>query len=115
MNFEYIPHSPLKINFRAIGGKRLFFPAGAKNIPIISKRLRRPFNTIRCVNKGKILGRVMEPAFKMNHAVINGISEAKIARSAARYKIPTYNDANAKLKLILVNSLIGRISYMPYI
>ena len=70
-------------------------PAKIKYLPILIKNMPHPFKTIKCVNKGKILGHITEPNFKTHQAVNAGIS-----------KINASTYANRKLKLILLRSLV---------
>ena len=48
------------------------------------KTLPPPYDKIKCVPKGKILGRIMEPNKNMNHAVTENIRKAKTARHATK-------------------------------
>ena len=87
----------------------ILIPKSNKEIPNIINTLPHPYNKIKCTNKGKILGHMMEPDKKMNIAVSEGIRKAKIAWQITRNKINKYTDSDNKLKIILLDSLVGSV------
>ena len=55
----------------------ILIPKGNNDIPNVIKTFPHPYNQIKCVNKGKILGHMMEPDKKMNISVYERIRKAK--------------------------------------